>query len=67
MYSFTGATGKGESSTRRVCKGTAIVYYPRVQDVGGDDLDIFKMLNELDSSVAVLQFGDKLAMRNDNQ
>ena len=65
MYSFTGATGKGESSTRRVCKGTAIVYYPRVQDVGGDD--IFKMLNELDSSVAVLQFGDKLAMRNDNQ
>ena len=63
MYSFTGATGKGESSTRRVCKGVAIVYYPRAQDVGGDD--IFKMLIELD--VAVLQFGDKLAMRNDNQ
>ena len=57
MYSFTGAAGKGESSARGVCKGAAIVYYPRVKYVGGDD--ILKMLNELNSSIAVLQLGDK--------
>jgi hypothetical protein len=57
MYSFTGAASKGESSARRVCKSPAIVYYPRVEYIGGDD--ILKMLQKLNSSVAVLQFGDK--------
>jgi hypothetical protein len=56
-YSFTGAASKGEGSTGRVSKRTAIINNPGVEDIGGDN--ILQMLHEMNSPVAVLQFGDK--------
>ena len=65
-YRFASAARKGESSARRVSKGAAVIYYPRIKDVGGDD--VLKMLEELDTPVAVLQFGNKnYARRESNQ
>jgi hypothetical protein len=56
-YRFAGATCKGKSSARQICKRAAIVYYMWAEDVGCNDH--LQMLHELDSLVAILQFGNK--------
>lgn len=57
MGMLTGAACKGKSSAKQICKRMAVVYYRWVEDVGRNGR--LRMLDDLDSLVAILQFGNK--------
>lgn len=62
-YHFASAACKGESPARRVRERAVIVNHTRIKNIGGNN--VLQVLNELDSSIPVLQFGVKSYVARD--
>ena len=56
-YCFASAARKREGPARRVRKRAAVINHSWIKYIGGND--VLQVLKELDSSVAVFQFGVK--------
>ena len=54
-YRFASAARKRECPARRVRERAAVINHSWIKYIGGND--VLQVLKELDSSVAVLQFG----------